>query len=419
VPEVKSKQSRKTVAFWPGELRPGRGLAVVGPLLLLQLFLWVGFFGVTRYFQDGPSGTAMGTDFAVFVGASNAMKHGQNPYDSAVLFRSESSLLARQHLRMTGDRFNVRAGNPPLFYWALEPLTGLPFQRVAVAWILAMYLSSGAGFLLALRYLRWTNWLLPTVVFLLMPEVVTGATFGNVHGPVLVVIALCLVLMERHAGLAGAVGALGWLKPQIAFPLLLVIFLFHSVDRRRAAAGFLGATVALSGAMVAATGLHSFAEWIAGLDSWSNGIGKEPNVVSLSGLYSGWLPRSLQIVVAIGLVVLACGATTVAWKRVHSRTVVPVIAVGWLWVLWFLVSPFAHYTDVIVLAVPVLALLGRNGEHVARPLGIATLYLAFFSLVVLWTPLVSLPVIVLGILLGLGANREAADGKVRMSTLSA
>lgn len=353
----------------------------------------------------------MGTDFGVFIGAANAMKHGGNPYDSQVLLRSESSLMARQHLRMTGDKANVRAGNPPLFYWALEPLTGLPFQRVAVMWIIAMYVSSALGFLLTLRYLKWTKWVLPTVIFLLMPEVVTGSTFGNVHGLVFVSLALGLVLANRHPGLAGAVAAFGWIKPQIAFPLLLVIFLFHVDQRRRAAAGFLSATAALFIATAFTTGLLSLAQWVAGVVSWSNGIGKEPNIVSLSGLYAGWAPRPLQVALAAGLVALGSAATLVAWRRLHKADVVSVLAVGWLWVLWFLVSPFAHYTDVIVLAVPVLALVGPDGQYISRPLSIAALYLAFFSVTVLWTPLVALPVVALAGLLALGA-RTGKPGSV-------
>jgi hypothetical protein len=164
----------------------------------------------------------MGTDFAVFSGAAYALKHGQNPYDYRVLYRSERSLLTHQHLPVTINAFNVRAGNPPIFYWALEPLTNLPFQRIAWLWIISMYLSSAAGFLLALRYLGWSKWLVPLIVFLLMPEVMTGALYGNVHGPVFAALALSLVLMKRHPALAGAVAAFGWLKPQLALPLVLV-----------------------------------------------------------------------------------------------------------------------------------------------------------------------------------------------------
>jgi Glycosyltransferase family 87 len=339
----------------------------------------------------------------VFSGAASALKHGQNPYDYRALYRSERELLTHQHLPVTTNQFNVRAGNPPLFYWALEPLTTLPFQRVAWAWIVTMYLFSVAGFLLALRYLRWTSWLVPTVVFLFMPEVVTGALYGNVHGPVFAALALCLVMMERYPTLAGAVAAFAWLKPQLGLPLVLVIFVFHATHRRRMVAGFVTVTATLLGLTVLATGVQSLVQWISGLNSWSKGISKEPNIASLSGLYVGWASRPMQLVIASALLLLALAITAVTWRRLRTQGTVPIIAVGWLWALWFLVSPFTHYPDVIVLTLPALALLGRNGNRISTPQGIGALYLSLFSLVLFPTPLVSLAVVMLGVMLAWAA----------------
>jgi Glycosyltransferase family 87 len=367
----------------------------VGPVLVLEILLWVAVFGVGRLFHEGPNGKAMGTDFAVFSGAASALQHGQNPYDYRVLYRSERALLTAQHLPVTKNEFNVRAGNPPLFYWALEPLTRFPFQRVAWAWIVAMYLFSAAGFLLALRYLRWSSWFVPILVFLLMPEVVTGALYGNVHGPVFAALAFSLVLADRHPGWAGAVAAFGWLKPQLALPLLLVIVLFHVRARRPMALGFTGVTLLWLVLTLLTTGLQSLVEWITGLHSWSQGISKEPNIASLSGLYVGWASRPLQLVLAGVLLLLALPATAVTWRR--FRGTAPVLAVGWLWVLWFLVSPFTHYPDLIVLTVPVLALLGRDGARVSTALGVGVLAL-------------SLAVVVLGVLLALAAQRPQSLG---------
>jgi Glycosyltransferase family 87 len=385
-----------------------RGIAAVGPLLALQILLWIAVFGVGRLFHEGPNGKAMGTDFAVFSGAANALKHGQNPYDYRVLYRSERSLLTRQHLPVTKNEFNVRAGNPPLFYWALEPLTTLPFQRVALAWIVLMYLFSAMGFLLALRYLRWTSWLVPTIVFLLMPEVVTGALYGNVHGPVFAALALCLVIMNRHPALAGSVAAFGWLKPQLALPLVFVIFVFHATDRRRVAAGFMSMTGLLFGLTVVTTGLNSFAEWISGLNSWSQGLDKQPNIASLSGLYALWAPRPLQLILTLALIAGALALTGIAWRRWRQVAIVPLVSAGWLWVVWFLVSPYTHFPDLIVLAVPVLALLGRDGARVAEPRSIAVVYLALFSLALFPSPLVSLGVVALGVLLAVDARARSA-----------
>jgi hypothetical protein len=78
-------------------------------------------------------------------------------------------------------------------------------------------------------------------------------------------------------------------------------------------------------------------------------------------------------------------------------------------------SPFTHYPDVIVLTVPLLALLGRNGEWVSTPLGVGVLYLSLFSLVLFPTPLVSLAVVALGVMLARAAHAGGAP-RAREST---
>jgi Glycosyltransferase family 87 len=371
---------------------------VVVPVLVLELLLWFAVFGVGHLFHEGPTGKGLATDFAVFSGAANALKHGQNPYDYRTLYRSERFLLARQRLPVTSNAFNVRAGNPPLFYWALEPLTAVPFQRIAWVWILAMYVCSAAGFVFALRYLGWTSWVFPTIVFLLLPETVTGALYGNVHGPVFAALSLSLLLVRRHPAVAGAVAALGWLKPQLALPLIFVIFVFHCPDRKRMLVGFLSVTAFLLGLTLLATGPHSLLEWLTGLNNWSKELNKQPNIASLSGLYALWAPRSVQIALTSILLAGAVAVTVVARRR-WPIGIVPPSRSGWLWVLWFLVSGYTHYPDLIVLAVPVLALLGRDGSNVTRPRSIAVLYLSLFSLALFPSPLISLAVIAVGVIL--------------------
>jgi hypothetical protein len=375
------------------------GFAVVAPLLFLQVALWLFVFGVAGIFHEGPNGKGMGTDFAVFSGAAYALKHGENPYDYRVLYRSERALLTKQHLPVTKNELNVRAGNPPLFYWALEPLTTLPFQRVAIVWIVSLYLLSAVGFLLSLRFLGWKSWLVPTILFLLMPQVVTGCLYGNVHAPIFAAIALCLILADRYPALAGTIAAVGWLKPQLALPLLLLVFLFHAPHRKSFAVGFGAATCGLLALTAATTGFYSLVQWVAGLNSWSKGISREPNIASLSGLYVSWASRPLQLAIATALLGCAVFLTVLAWKRTARATPVPILSVGWLWAAWFLVAPFSHFPDEIVLTLPVLAVLARDAARLSTRLGIATLYLAFFSLVLFPTPLVSVSVVALGLVL--------------------
>lgn len=381
-------------------LSPGRvgrrlppGFGRVAPIVVLQVILWVTLVGLTGLFREGPNGRGMGTDFAVFLGAANALKQGGNPYDYRVLYPSERSLLHRQHLPVTDNKVNVRAANPPLLYWALEPLTSLPFQRVAFAWIAGMFLASIAGFLLCLRYLGWKSRVAPTIVFLLMPQVVYGCVFGNVHGPVLAVIALCLVLAERHPAASGAIATLGWLKPQLALPMLLLVFLFQARDRLRFAIAFGLVTLAELLLTLVATGPHSLTEWIAGLSSLSGDLRRQPNVASLSSLYVSWTSRPVQLALGVAILLAAAGITAVVWRRDRGGAVTSIRAVGWLWVLWFLATPYTHFPDEVVLVPPLLAVLGRDAAWLRTRSATVALYLALFSFLLYPTPLVPLSVI--------------------------
>jgi len=49
-------------------------------------------------------------------------------------------------------------------------------------------------------------------------------------------------------------------------------------------------------------------------------------------------------------------------------------------VVWFLATPFAHFPDEILLTIPILALLGRDGQHLGQAIPVFVIYLLFFSL---------------------------------------
>lgn len=52
---------------------------------------------------------------------------------------------------------------------------------------------------------------------------------------------------------------------------------------------------------------------------------------------------------------------------------------GWLWFAWFLATPYAHGNDVVLLAVPILVMLGRNACHIMRFPAAPAMYLLFVS----------------------------------------
>ncbi|HEX6509924.1 MAG TPA: glycosyltransferase 87 family protein, partial [Chloroflexota bacterium] len=254
------------------------------------------------------------------------------------------------------------------------------------------------------------------LVFALMPQVVTGAIYGNVHGPVFAALALCLVLVDRHPVLAGFVASVGWLKPQLALPLILLIFLFQTRSRRAFATGFGLATLVLLGLTAMTTGLHSVVLWIQGLNSWSQGIAREPNISSLSGLYAAWASRGLQLFFAAALLIAALGLTAVVWRKMGGRSSLPLICTGWLWAVWFLASPFTHFPDEVVLTIPFLALFGRNAARLSTRFASSALYLAFFSLILFSSPLVSVSVVAFAVILYRVRSAQIGESSVAASS---
>jgi hypothetical protein len=368
------------LAIAPTPVRGTPAWRVLGPLLVLQIFLWLTLFLGVGIFRAGPNGKSLATDFAVFSGAASAVRHGANPYDNKVLYSYERRLLRGQHLAVTSNVGNVRAGNPPWFYWAIQPLTDLPFQPVALAWIAGLFLFSAVGLLAALRYFRLNRTAVPLAIFLLMPQVVLGACYGNIHGVLLAVLALGLMLGRRRPLAAGAVLGLAWLKPQLGLPLVALVILFHVQRPARVLAGFALSTAAQLALTLIVLGPATLGNWLNGLVSWSHSEGAEPNLASLVGLYAGWASYPVRLLLTSAFLLAASALTARVWWQRRGYVERPFLEVAWLWCIWFLAAPFAHFPDEVLLAIPILALLGRDAARLTNPWEALVLYLCFFSL---------------------------------------
>jgi hypothetical protein len=386
--------------------------AVVGSLVVL-LILWLWLFSAEHAFRGGPAGKSFGADFAMFVGAAQVLHQGGNPYDHAVLYRVESRLMAGQSLPMTHRRAVVRVGNPPLFFWLLQPAARARFQTVAWPWILALCLASLAGFLCLLRYLRWTHYVVPSLIFMMMPPVVLGAFYGNVIGFVFLGSCVSVLLAERYPSLAGAAMVLAWLKPPVALPIAMLVWLFLTARRGRFLAGFAGATAAALALTLVTTGGSSLVQWLGGLFGYAHDMAIQPDVASFAGLYVLWAPAGIRLVLG-ALTLAAAGALTAwAWLQQPGATR-PALATAWLSFVWLLATPYAHVFDLMLLALPVLALLGRNGELIARRGPAVAVYLMFLSLLFIQpTPfrvyLLPLPVLIAGLIAYANSREPARD----------
>lgn len=385
-----------------------RPYRVIAPLVGL-LLVWIWLLFALDAFKGGPKGTAYGGDFAMFFAAATMVKHGENPYDHTALYHAEASILRRQNLPMSPANY-VRVGNPPLLYWALSPFTGFRFQPVALGWMACMFALSGLGFLASLRYFGWKHWLLPLMMFLMMPQVIMGAYHGNVNGLVFAAIAGSLALMRRSPILAGAILSLAWIKPQVTLAIVLLVILFHAGRPLEVMGGFSAGTLSFLALTVAATGWNSVVAWIKGVTTFSQAINLQSDFAPLAGLYTHWASAPVRLGLQVFLLTMALACTGVVWWQRRSAAGFSFLDAAWLWFVWFLATPFAHFHDEILLTIPVLALLGRDGSRLQSPGTVLTLYLMFLSVLLLSVQpaqviLLSLPLVVAGTLLWL-ARRQ-------------
>ncbi|PZS04830.1 MAG: hypothetical protein DLM70_07370, partial [Chloroflexi bacterium] len=180
---------------------------------------------------------------------------------------------------------------------------------------------------------------------------------------------------------------LAWVKPPVALPIVLLIVLFHAPARKPMVAGFATATASLLGLTLVTTGWRSLAFWVTGLLSYSHDITIQHEMPSISGLYVMWAPPALRLTLMACQLGGAAALTAVWWWRRRNQTKVAAISVAWLWFVWFLASPYVHFGDEVLLAVPLLALLGREADRITHRLPVFALYMVFFSpLLIIWTP---------------------------------
>jgi hypothetical protein len=359
----------------------------LSPVIVL-LCAWLWYFSGQNTVTGRPGGKFYAGDFAMYMGAARVVLAGGNPYDHAVLYRTESSLLARQGLRLETTPNKVRVGNPPLFFWALQPVSNVPLRPLAVGWLLSLYAFSALGFLALLRYLGWRNWFVPTLLFLMLPQVIRGALYGNVSPLVFAAVCFSLLLLDRWPAAAGALLCLIWLKPQIGLPVLALMVLFHARSRAVVLGSFCAGSALMLALTIFATGPGSLMIWMRAMTGYYRDIATQTWLPSLSNLYDLWTPLATRTLLTALGIAAALVVTALWWWTVRRRTPIPMERNAWLWIVWFVATPYVHLYDETLLAVPVLALLGRDGFRLSHPLSAFGLYLlAYTWLPTAWTPL--------------------------------
>jgi hypothetical protein len=348
--------------------------------LCTLLGAWVVLFVASGSLQRGPNPKYMGGDFVLFLSAARVVHAGGNPYDQRVLYRAERRFLQRDGVSPSSFQAYMRVGNPPLLFWALQPVTAASFDNSAKLWCLAMYALLAVGFLGCLVRMGWHRRWLPLAMFLALPQTMYAAYYGNLDGVVFAALGWSAALARRKPLIAGALLTLAFLKPQVALPGALLILLFLSPRRLRLVAGFILTSVLEFALTVITTGAGSVGWWLHALGGYSQRLGVQPDIASLSGLYVYTVSDRVRLALeGLSLLVMVV-ATTVWWWRGRRRGGDPVLGLAWLWIAWFLATPFAHFHDEVVLTLPVLAVVGLDGAWLGRWPANITVYMLLLSI---------------------------------------
>jgi len=348
------------------------------------------------------------SDFLAFYAASDLVLTGDgcHLYDRDVLIGREISILP--------DDEHERIGWPmPAFVaYMFAPLALLPFNVAYLAWSLADAALLAALLWWAASSMRPAPAGVRRVFFALalisIPSV-TVATFGQVDAFVLASLFGCWALLPRRAGLAGAVLALGAVKPHLLLAALLpAVALGPGIlaDNLRLILSYPGTSGQL------AVNPDFMANW--------RGV-----AVSLTGRNDYWLwAPPMALIALVGL-----AAALRIWRAQAASPDPSGYDHSWslAMALPLLYSPHLH-TQTLVLLFPAVALLLRQraqaGDNldawprVVLPAGFA-LFVSLWIVTTMGTALLALPVMGTYWLLARRWPEAVAAGRVQPEALAA
>jgi hypothetical protein len=323
-----------------------------------RLFLIFTAVLVLAYVRQLAVAPTAGQDFRAFFAAATVAAHGGDPYDWATLGASEEALYnAPAHIRAGDPTYYDFLPYPegPWLALALEPLTGLPWQMVYPIFSALMLLAIALGSWLILARLGWppTRRRIAVAVAALSPIAFFNIFQGQVSALVFLGFATAWFLAWRGQPLAGGLAlTLVWIKPNLGVALPLVVALLEPSAARRLLISFAaGSVLAFGAAALALPGV--LIHWPAEiLSHWRAAQGQQPDIASIHSFYYPALSGPLKTTALLVVILAGCAYTTGALRRVRT----PLARGLTLLLMWFVLLPYVHSFDAILL-LPVLAVL--------------------------------------------------------------
>lgn len=326
------------------------------------LILWIWLLGSVGHAL--PVGRAAAKDAPDYISAAHVLQRGENLYRPHLVWEGKRHMLGLSE--NTPGKELARVAEPPVLFWAMEPLIGKPVAPASLALVGLFFLAGLIGLVAACAALGWRNPVVPVLVGLALPPMSYYIFIANLGVVVFAGCSAGLLLARRYPFLAGCLLSLAICKPQLALPLAGLIMLFHSSSRLRAIAGLVAGTAVILGASALTAGPRTLLWWLQAFHSFTDTLHVQTLFASLNVLYEPYLPSRVSMLIAAALVVLAGVATLVALRRHWTDGPLDVRNLAWLWLIWFAVAPYDHYYDYIFLAPVVLSFLAntRPGDRV-------------------------------------------------------
>jgi hypothetical protein len=85
-------------------------------------------------------------------------------------------------------------------------------------------------------------------------------------------------------------------------------------------------------------------------------------------LYAVQVGPALHYALELGVFLIAAACTVLALRHRDTHRAPPFLAFGWVWFVWFLAAPYGHVHDEILLAAPIVGLMGRDAWRLPRRL---------------------------------------------------
>ncbi len=299
----------------------------------------------------------VGQDFRVFDSAAAVIQHGDSPYDTRALARTEDHLFPERSATERRDRLANPYIQGPLLALLFVPFLHFPPAVVYGAYAAALLAAAAVALLVMDRVRRdsggGARTRRRTLPLLLSPVVFLAILLGQPDPFLLLLFALAWHAHQRgRATLAGALLAVACVKPQImAGPIvLLAVLAWRAGGIRPYLGGLLAGAAAVIGCCLLLAGPLVTGDWLRALVAFGSGaVYAQVDIAALSTLYLDWLPRALVPVAVVGAV-----AAWVVWVVSSARRGTHDTSATLRWVgqglcLWLLATPYAHPHDDVLL----------------------------------------------------------------------